>query len=135
MLGSQKGSIAFGWRSDTVNIGNIIVLDELKPEVDLERFCNSTNKVLSAHPGMHIKMIYREAPDGKENKFQKYEPSYEPDCKIINISDEEFEKKADSLDEGYNLWKDRLYRCYIYKTETKAYFYLNMHHENFFLNR
>lgn len=128
LLPSQKGSIAFGWRSDTENVGNIIVLDELKPDVNLEKLCHAANKVLRAHPGMHIKMIYREAPDGEENKFQRYEPSYEPDCRIIDISDEEFENKVETLDEGYNLWEDRLYRCCIYKTETKAYFYLNMHH-------
>lgn len=129
LLPGQKSNVIFGWKSDDINQNNIMFFEELKPHIDNQRLCNAANKVLSAHPGMHIKIYKSEDAKSKYGGYvQRFEPEYKPDCKINKISEEEFSAMSKDIDKPYNLFAERLYRCCIYETEKASYFYYNVHH-------
>lgn len=119
---AQKANLAFGRKSEELNSMNLPSLFRLKNDVDIDRLRNAVIKVLDAHPGMKIRIV-------KEEQFyQMYDESYAPDCNIIEIENFEFENVIKELERPFNIFKERLYRCNIYKTEEANYFFMSIHH-------
>ncbi len=122
LLPSQKGNIAFGWISVKENACNINTLNRLLDGIDPERLVRAANKVLAAHPGMHVHIT-------KEEEFmQQYDPSFGPDAAVITLTADEYKKKIPELDGPYDIFNEKLYRCNVYKTEEGCFFHLNVHH-------
>ncbi len=119
---AQKANLAFGRKSEELNSMNIPSLYRLKKDVDIERLRKAVVKVLEAHPGMRIRIA-------KEEQFyQMYEESYGPDCNIIEIDKSELDNVIKKLYSPFNIFKERLYCCNIYKTEEANYFFMSIHH-------
>ena len=122
LLPSQKANIGFGWKNDEENAFNLTTLCRLKDDVDVDRLVKACNKVFKAHSGMHIRIT-------KEDQFyQEYDKTFVPDTSIIELGESEFRDKMSELDRPYRIYKEKFYRCHVYKTEEGNYFYLNIHH-------
>ena len=120
LLPAQKTSMAFGWRDDDHSKISIVTLYMLKPEVDPERLAKAAEKVLRAHPGMHVRMT-------RDDTFmQQFEESYTPDVKIVEIEDKEVEKYGRDI--TYKFKEEKMYSCNILKSEKANYFHLDIHH-------
>ncbi len=120
MLSSQLANLYAGGTEEH-NVNNITVMDKLNKDVDVKRLARAAQRVLGAHPGMHIRFF-------KDDVFkQQFEESYKPDVKILDTTEEAINSMS-SDPEGYNIYTDRLYTCNILKTEKACYFYLNMNH-------
>ena len=103
---------------------NLPELYELKEDVELEKLKAALQKVIKAHPVILSKFI--RLPEGEYG--QVYEPSLFKEPVIEDISDEEFEALKPALDEPMQLVDGRLYSFRLFRTQTKKYFFLNLHH-------
>ncbi|MCR4610590.1 MAG: AMP-binding protein [Lachnospiraceae bacterium] len=123
LLPSQIANVIFGKRDEEYNSFNLLTFYRLRSDIDIKRLAKVTNKVLSAHKGMQIRIIKKD-----EGLFQKYDESFTPDFMIVEIDDKELRDNAKMIDKPYLLYKERMHRGCIYKTDEANYFYLSIHH-------
>ena len=102
---------------------NISLLCKLRDDIDPDRMRDSLEKAAAAHPLLNSRIT----KDSYGNIF--LEASNEPvKVRIVELSDEEFEARKDSLNSPFDLEKDILSRFALYRTPSGCYIYEEIHH-------
>lgn len=121
LLPSQKMNIAYGMKGDNANSYNLRSILKLKPEVDPDRLAKACNKVLSAHPGMRIRLILR------EEYYQHYDESFTPNVTVKDVS-EDYVRDLVANAVVFDPFKEKMYSCSVLKTAECNYLALDVHH-------
>lgn len=108
-------------KSTMMNIGGLY---KLSAKMDLQRFTDALNEVLSLHDTFRCRLVFH--PETSD-MCQTFDGEVEP-VKIEQMSDEEFSARMDKLREPYMLIDNRLWRVYVIETPTARYFYGDFYH-------
>ncbi len=97
---------------------------KLSSLVDAETFAEVVNKVLLAHPGLHMRIF----KDSDGNYRQCHDPKLYKKVEIEDIGEEERDGLLAEFGAPIPIENGRLYRCRILRTEKGLYFYVAVHH-------
>ena len=120
LLPSQKTTIAFGWQGEDKNTMSIVSFFSLKSEIDPEKLAKAAEKVLGAHPGMHVRMTFG------DTYTQTFDESFTPDVKVLDLTEDDLEQFCHNR--TYQILKEKLYSCNVIRTDVANYFHLDVHH-------
>ena len=107
--------------STMMNIGSFI---KLNPQIDVEKFIDSVNKVLENHDIFRQKFVFH--PETGEI-CQRFDGEILP-VRVENWSDEDFKFLKETFVEPFILINKPMYRFYIFKTPSANYLYVDIHH-------
>lgn len=123
LTGSQKGIFVECSKNQDSTIYNIPFLFELDETVDTDRLKKAVSSVVAAHPYL----LTRIGVSGEGTLYQKPCKEYfEPEC--ITMTDEAFAREKKALVKPFDIEKERLFRIAIYKTGTRKYLFVDLHH-------
>lgn len=103
---------------------NIGALAKVPAEINLERLAQAINETLDNYDVFHCRLMFH--PDTRDI-CQRFDGEIFP-VQIEKISDEEFERRKEFLQEPYEIINQPLYRIYLFETPTSKYMYLDFYH-------
>lgn len=123
LTGSQKGIFAECSKNPDSTVYNIPFLFELEEAIDLDRLKDAVSEVVSAHS-----YLLAEIGVSKEGElYQKpCKEDFTPEC--ITMTDEAFAREKKTLVKPFLIQKERLIRVVIYRTDSKNYLFVDLHH-------
>ena len=123
LTGSQKGIFVECNKNPDSTIYNLPFLFELEASIDTDRLKNAVSEVVSAHSYLLSRIGVSEAGE----LYQKpCEESFTPEC--ISMTDEEFAREKKNLVKPFLIKEERLIRIAIYKTDSRNYLFVDLHH-------
>lgn len=125
LMQKQREILDIQLKTPTSSMWMLSSLDRLKEDVDVYRFKEAVDMTLSHHPVFSTKFVR----NNKGDIVQIYDPDVLRKTDLIEISEEEFRAKKESLLEPVSDYFDSpLYYTAIYKTEVATYFHWAVHH-------
>jgi len=109
-------------KSTMYNLFTMLKFD--KEVFDLNKLCETLNKVIKNHPALLTTINFNEDGDLE----QKYTPEVFQPISIEKTTEFEFETLKDSLVIPYRIIGNRLYRCRVFETEKAGYVFFDVHH-------
>ena len=123
LTGSQKGIFVECSKNQDSTIYNIPFLFELEETVDTDRLKEAVCAVVAAHPYL----LTRIGVSDEGTLYQKpYKERFEPTC--ITMTDEAFAQEKKALVKPFDIQNERLFRIAIYRTDTRNYLFVDLHH-------
>ena len=101
-----------------------VLLETEKGRLDAERLAKAAEITIRAHPSMLTKIYFN--ADG--DLVQRYCPELFEEIRAERISEAEFDRVKDELVQPYRINGGRMYRCRVFETEERVYFFLDVHH-------
>jgi len=101
---------------------NLPALQRLSDHIDIQRLSKAIDEAIQAHPGLRTRILHND----KGEIVQELDRDIR--VNIVDISEEEFEKKKEELVRPFDLEKDPLARFEIYRTPKGNYFFMDFHH-------
>ncbi len=96
----------------------------LSDTVDREKFEEAVNRVIQAHPGLHMR-IFR---DENGTYRQRYDASLYKRVTFEDMTEEKLSEVKGELGAAIPIEEGRLYRCRLFATKKARYFYAAIHH-------
>ena len=123
LTGSQKGIFVECNKNPDSTIYNIPFLFELEDSIDIDRLKNAVSEVVAAHPYL----LSRIGVSEEGELYQKPgKESFTPEC--ITMTDEEFAQEKKNLVKPFLIQEECLIRISIYKTDSRKYLFVDLHH-------
>ncbi len=108
-------------KSTMMNIGGLF---KLSHAIDMQRFAEAINQVLTSHDIFRCRFLFH--PETSD-LCQIFDGDIEP-VKVEHISDEEFSERMNKLREPYRIINKPLWRIYLFETPTAKYLFADFYH-------
>lgn len=123
LTGSQKGIYVECSKNPDSTVYNIPFLFELEASINTDRLKNAVSEVVSAHSYL----LSRIGVNDEGELYQKpLKENFVPE--YITMTDEEFAREKKTLVRPFQIQEERLIRIVIYRTESKKYLFVDLHH-------
>ena len=122
MTNLQCGILLEDLNSENSTVYNLPLLYKLKQDIDIEKFKNVINKIITKYPILSTKVL-------EENgEFYLVATETQNQIKELNLTKKEFEEKKANLVKKFDCKNEVLSRFYIIKVDNEYYYFQDIHH-------